>query len=418
MPNRMPVWMSVQQGTRALRRRTGAALAAFTLTLGLALGLLGMAPPPAHAATALPAIGDPDKVSISGISSGAAMAVQYAVAHSRTVTGVGAIAGPGWGCAQGRISQAVNACMCVRDAPPTTLHQARQFASAGAIDHLMSGKPQRLSRAFVFHSPDDATVKAAAGEVGMAFLRDFIGQPPTVDRGNASDGSDHAGHGILSPEGSDSCEAGLHDSSYVRHCGGKDNARDLLRALFPEVPFDLGQRVDDIPDSELQPFDQTPFIDEVTAASPYIAPDTLWLYFWPYRSDRRDRLDMATTGYLYVPPVCRTAGTRCGVHVALHGCKQDVKAFARTTGYKHWAQLYRLIIVYPAVKQSDQPVSESCAAGAVPTVADSAWIQPNPNGCWDWWGYLDGNDRTRYLTQAAPQMQVIERIVRALTRPQ
>ena len=91
----------------------------------------------------------------------------------------------------------------------------------------------------------------------MAFLRDFIGQPPTVDRGNASDGSDHAGHGILSPEGSDSCEAGLHDSSYVRHCGGKDNARDLLRALFPDVPFDLGQRVDDIPDSELQLLDMS-----------------------------------------------------------------------------------------------------------------------------------------------------------------
>ena len=51
--------------------------------------------------------GSNDNVTISGVSSGAAMAVQYAVAHSKSIVGVGAIAGPGWGCADGRISQAV-----------------------------------------------------------------------------------------------------------------------------------------------------------------------------------------------------------------------------------------------------------------------------------------------------------------------
>lgn len=387
------------------------------VTLAVCLGLVStMGAPAAWAARNLPGIGDPGNVTVSGISSGAAMAVQYAVAHSQSVSGVGAIAGPGWGCAQGRVSQAINTCMCVRETPAATLPMAQQFASSGAIDRLMSGKPQSLSRAFVFHSPDDATVQAASGDAGIAFLRDFIGQAPTVDRGNATDGSNHAGHGILSPDGSDSCAASPRDSSYVRHCGQEDNARDALHALFPQRPIDASQRIAQIPEGDLQPFDQTPFIDEVTAASPYIAPDMLWLSFWPYRSDRRDRLDMAATGYLYVPPSCRAAGARCGVHVALHGCKQDVKTFARTTGYIHWAEHFRVIVVYPAVQQGDNPVSESCSAGTVPSLADAAWIQPNPNGCWDWWGYLDGADRTRYLTRAAPQMQVIERIVRALTR--
>lgn len=391
------------------------------LTALLWLGLSAVGPASAGPAT-LPAIAEPGQVSISGISSGAAMAVQYAVAHSASVSGVGAIAGPAWGCAQGSVSQAINTCMCVRDTPPATLSLARQFASSGAIDRLMSGKPQGLSRAFVFHSPDDATVKPASGEAGIAFLRDFIGQPPAVDRGHAGNGSNRAGHGILSPEGRDSCQASAQDSSYVRRCGDEDNARDAFRALFPDVPVDASQPGEEVPDSALQPFDQTPFIDAVTASSPYIAPDSLWLYFWPYRSDRRDRLDMATTGYVYVPPVCREAlrpgssQAACGVHVALHGCKQDVRTFARTTGYARWAGLYRQIIVYPAIRQTDAPVSESCGGPAITPLADSAWIQPNPNGCWDWWGYLDGNDRTRYLTQAAPQMQVIERIVRALTR--
>ena len=397
---------------RAARRRPLAAAVA------VVLGWVCMqAAPLSWAAPALPAKGDPKQVSISGISSGAAMAVQYAVAHSGTLSGVGAIAGPGWACAQGRVSQALNTCLCTRETPPSTLEQARKLAASGGIDKLASGRPTALSRAFVFHSADDATVRAPSGEASIAFLQGFIGQPPTVDRGNASDGSDHAGHGILSPGGTDSCTTSPKDSSYVRRCGDEDNARDLLRALFPQVPFDASRRTQDIPASELQAFDQNPFIDEVLATRPTIAPDALWWYTWPYRSDRRNRLDMADTGYLYVPPSCRATGTRCGVHVALHGCKQDVKAFAITTGYLHWAELYRQIMVFPAVRQGSSPVSESCSAGAVPSLADSAWIQPNPNGCWDWWGYLDGTDRTRYLTRSAPQMQVIERIVRALTRP-
>lgn len=408
----MPHPASVARAPRPHPR--SAVLAALAAVLG---GVFMQTATPSWAAPALPAIGDPKHVSISGISSGAAMAVQYAVAHSGTVSGVGAIAGPGWGCAQGRVSQALNTCLCTRETPPSTLNQARQLAASGAIDGLASGHPTALSRAFVFHSPDDATVHARSGEAGIAFLKDFIGQAPTVDRGNASDGSNHAGHGILAPDGTDSCAATPKDSSYVRHCGDEDNARDIFRALFPQVPFDASRRTADIPVGDLQAFDQNPFIDEVLATRPTIAPDTLWWYAWPYRSDRRNRLDMAPTGHLYVPPSCRAAHSRCGVHVALHGCKQDVKAFALTTGYMHWAELYRQIVVFPAVQQGGNPVSESCSAGAVPGLADSAWIQPNPNGCWDWWGYLDGADRTRYLTRAAPQMQVIDHILRALTRP-
>lgn len=377
------------------------------------------APLQAHARplATLPALGDPTKVSVSGISSGAAMAVQYAVAHSASVVGVGAIAGPGWGCAQGRVSQAINTCMCTREAPPSTLTQARQMAASGSIDKLTAGKPRALSRAFVFHSPDDATVRAPSGDASIDFLQGFIGRTPTVDRGNAVDGSNRAGHGIVSPQGQDSCQTSARDSSYVRRCGDEDNARDVLHALMPDVAPDASQRVDDVPEGDVQAFDQTPFIDEVLADKPYIAPDALWWYVYPYRSERRQRLDMAATGYLYVPPACRSAGARCGVHVALHGCKQDAKAFALTTGYLRWAQLYRQVIVYPAIQPGTNPVSESCSAGKVPVAADAAWVQPNPNGCWDWWGYLDGVERTRYLSQAAPQVQVIERIVRALTRP-
>ena len=61
--------------------------------------------------------GNPSDVSISGVSSGAAIAVEYAVAHSGSIVDVGAIAGPAWGCADGSLSQATNTCMCGRHEP-------------------------------------------------------------------------------------------------------------------------------------------------------------------------------------------------------------------------------------------------------------------------------------------------------------
>lgn len=383
-----------------------------TALLSLALLTGGLE---ARAEAPLPTGADPARVSISGISSGAAMAVQYAVAHSSQVAGVGSIAGPSWGCAQGRVSLAINACMCGKQPLADALPMARKFAANGEIDPLAGERPQRLSRGFIFHSAGDATVVASTGEASVRFLQQFIGQPPVVDRGNPADGSDRAAHGILSPKGRDNCTATGEQATFVRHCGEEDNARDLFRALYPDVPFDPARRTEAPAEADFQPFSQQPFIDAVLATSPYIAPDELWLYMWPVRTARRDRLDLAAQGVAYVPPSCRAAGARCGVHVALHGCRQDVKVFARTTGFARWADLYRLIIVYPAIAQGSSPVSESCGSAPVSSWADSAWIQPNPNGCWDWWGYLDGGDRTRHLTRRAPQMQAIEGMVKAVT---
>lgn len=356
-----------------------------------------------------------EQVTVSGISSGAAMALQYAVAHSASVNGVAAIAGPSWGCAKGFVSNAINDCMCGRQAVPNTLPLAQELAHSGAIDPLVNGHPQALKRGFVFHSPLDATVVASTGQASAAFLASFIGTPPTVDNGNAGDGSNHAGHGIISPGGADRCEASAHDHSYVRQCGQEDNARDLFHALMPDVPQDPARRHTPVSTTDIQPFDQRPFIREVTRSGDYIAPDSLAFFWFPVRSERRQRLDMADTGYFHVPPSCQQAGARCGLHIAFHGCKQQVREFALTTGYVQWAEQHRQIILFPAIDQGATPVSESCASGAIDKVVDTAWYQPNPNGCWDWWGYLDGTERTRYLTRNGPQMRVIEQMVRAIT---
>jgi poly(3-hydroxybutyrate) depolymerase len=102
--------------------------------------------------------GNSKDVSLSGVSSGAAMAVQYAVAHSSSITGVGSIAGPGWGCADGRISQAINACMCGHQPVASKIDTARILATKGDIDPLVAQKPQALKQSYVFHSARDGKV--------------------------------------------------------------------------------------------------------------------------------------------------------------------------------------------------------------------------------------------------------------------
>lgn len=358
-------------------------------------------------------------VSLSGVSSGAAMAVQYAVAHSASVVGVGSIAGPGWGCADGRVSQAINDCMCGRQPLASTVDAARTLAAKGDIDRLASGRPQALKRSYVFHSAADATVVEQSGQASIDFLSAFIGQAPVIDRGQDADGSKQAGHGILSPDGADSCRADGSETSYVRRCGAADNAGSLFHALYGEgASFAAGQRVSSIAADDIWPFDQQRLIDEVKRGGSTVASDSLLFYFFPYTSSRRDNFDLATTGWLYVPPSCRPAGSGCRVHVALHGCKQDPRTFAATAGYNNWAEHYKVIVVYPAVKP-DVPIAEEvCRMAPIEALANLSWVEPNPNGCWDWWGYLDtGVPEKRYLTKAAPQMQVIERIIAELTRP-
>jgi hypothetical protein len=318
----------------------------------------------------------------------------------------------------------MNACMCGTDAIAPRLDVARELAAIGKIDFLSrSGRPMALKRAYVFHSPADGTVHMSPAESNVAFLAGFIGEAFEPDRGNGADGSDKAGHGIIAPGGSDACRADGRETSYVRSCGREDNAGKLFHALFdpPGTPFDPSKRGADVPGTEVWSFSQRALIAPLKTGTD-IAADTAEPWIWwpwlpvPATSHRRENFDMADEGYLYVPPACRKAGSACRVHVALHGCKQNAKEFAASAGYNNWADHYRVIVVYPAIKPATPVAQEACQLGPISPAWDSALGTVNPNGCWDWWGYLDlARQDGRYLTKAAPQMRAIERIIAEVT---
>jgi hypothetical protein len=116
--------------------------------------------------------------------------------------------------------------------------------------------------------------------------------------------------------------------------------------------------------------------------------------------DIADALSMGDEGYVFVPSACEQ-GAACRVHVALHGCEQDVGTIGRRfieqtgyTGYNAWADANRIIVLYPQAKSSP-------------------FLPYNPKGCWDWWSYINHEDG--YVTKAGLQIAAIKAMLDALT---
>lgn len=370
-----------------------------------------------------------DDVTISGVSSGAAMAVQYAVANSASIAGVGSIAGPGWGCAQGSFSKALFDCMCGRNEVPTYTTDAIKAAltKPADLDPLISDPndpnriiPKALKRFFVFHSRADATVTTKPEAQAIAFLKEFIPDPKgDVDRGKKDDHSNRAGHGILAPNGLDSCVARPSDKTYIRDCGGHDNAGRLFKALFGTPVAATSDDRATNPKALFIKFKQTPFIKELQApkpSKPYVASDLVPIG----HSNRRLNFDLAEDGYLYVPGACRSPNSQCRIHVALHGCKQDPETFARTAGYNAWADRYHVIVIYPAISAYRPFVIKESSICQDTRFLDPTFMRAfegassklNYNGCWDWWGYLDLQaDPKAYLTKRGPQMRFLKMVI-------
>jgi hypothetical protein len=102
--------------------------------------------------------------------------------------------------------------------------------------------------------------------------------------------------------------------------------------------------------------------------------------------------DLSKEGVVYIPNAC-TEEAGCRLHIALHGCEQNLDAvgmkFVEGSGFARWADTNRIIVLFPQV---------------------SASLVKNPKGCWDWWGYTGGD----YLTKDAPQIAAIWSMVNRL----
>lgn len=317
--------------------------------------------------TSLPAM-RAGQVSVSGLSSGAYMAVQFEVAFSRTVMGAGIIAGGPYYCSQGSVYTATTSCSCTSDLFPCRVRAGGTrvpelialtdwFAASRTIDPTSALRSHRI---WMLSGIADSVVPQAVMNDLNTYYRHYVDASRIAYRRSLN-----AEHAMPTDSYGNSCRA--LGSPYINNCN-YDAAGELLNWIYgPLAGRNTGALL-----GRFIAFDQSEFIA---------------LPGWH---------GMADFGYLYIPPSCAlSAGQGCRLHVVFHGCQQNPDnigvAFVRHAGYNAWADNNRLLLLYP----------------------QTAATFTNPNACWDWFAH----DDTRFAQKTGRQMAAVKRMVDRLTGP-
>jgi poly(3-hydroxybutyrate) depolymerase len=326
----------------------------------------------ASAADRLPGLGvDITATTVSGISSGGYMAVQFHVAHSSIVTGAGVLAAGPYYCARDSMWTAYQDCMSPgsRSTLPDADALAKVADGLGRAGRIDPTSNLARSRVWLFSGTQDSTVSPAIVDALRRFYLHFVPANALVLVGDIK-----AGHAMVTEDAGGRC--GATAPPFINDCD-YDAAGKLLAHL-------LGELAPPRPDAKgnLVKFDQVEFAGRDAYG-----------------------ISMADTGYAYIPDACRQE--RCRVHVAFHGCRQNAAAigerFVREAGYNRWAAVNRIVILYP------QTVDRDGWGGAL---WDWSFVV-NPRGCWDWWGYTGA----QYHTKEGPQIRAVKAMLDRLAEP-
>lgn len=346
-----------------------------SLVRTLLLGVASLAATPTLALTNLPVLGaDGSAVTVSGISSGGYMAVQFQVANAQRVRGAGILAAGPYDCARGSAWRATRNCMSPSDwAPvPDLESQVRQVEEAARLGRIDATVHLRDDRVWVLSGGNDRTVERPVVDSLVEFYRHFVPEdalrylkPPDP------------GHAMISASDPQANACVTSEPPFINRCpdpegmGLFDAPKELLRHLLGAAgrnPSRPGQLIE---------FDQRPFVP-----------------------GRTEDAGLSDTGFVFVPDACQQGG--CPVHVAFHGCRQSVgdigKRFVEGAGYNRWADRYPLVVLYP------QTVARYGFA-----FGSWRWLY-NPKACWDWWGYTDGNYANRNGVQIKAVAAMIDRL--------
>jgi hypothetical protein len=325
--------------------------------------------------------------SISGISSGAFMAVQFGVAWSSTVKGVGAVAGGPFFCAQGApgstidsgsIASTMTAVQnCMQDKPsppdiPALIQATDAFAESGQIDDPANIKRQKI---YMFSGYNDKVVVQPVVNTLRRYYAHYL-TPNGV--GNLFYQSAlGAGHSQVTADFGSACN--VNEGHFINNCN-YDQAGIILQHIYGRLAPKNTTRT---PGGQVVPFTQRDFI-----GGGVVPPKTF---------------GMAETGFAYIPAAC-SRGVHCRVHVALHGCLQNAETIQQDyilhAGYNEWADTNAIIVLYPQTTATNKPPSFDPTAPL------------NPNGCWDWFGFTDSN----YATKTGSQIVAIKAMLDRLTQ--
>lgn len=296
---------------------------------------------------------DRSQISVSGISSGAAMATQLHVAYSSLIMGAGLVAGLPYYCAQGSSLTATGPCMTnpSQIVVSELIAQTNSYAASGDVDSTSNLFNDRV---FIFAGTLDTTVDPGIGPKIEQYYNNYGANIRTVYNINAE-------HTFPTVDYGNACSTNA--GPYIGRCN-YDGAYELLNHMYPGLTRPSG--IVPLP-GDFYEYDQVEYF--------YVSP--------PSASSMDD------VGYVYVPSGCMSGINVCRLHVALHGCHQGRiflgDEFARNTGYNEVGELNNIIILYP----------------------QAVTALNNPYGCWDWWGYTV----YLYATKGGNQPLAISRMI-------
>ena len=308
------------------------------------------------------------QTSISGISSGAFMAVQFGTAWSSFVIGVGAIAGGPFGCSEGSGSAALSTCMGGEPAPdlPDLIKHTDAWSRSGDIDDTANIAKQKI---YLFNGYNDSVV---ARSVSNALYEFYAHYRPASLFYQTAIGSGHSQ--VTVAYGGGCADNG---GEFINKCG-YDQAGVILQHIYGVlIPRNNGAL-----SGQIITFGQGDFTGS--------------------QKPLDDSMD--DKGFAYVPASC-AAQEPCRLLVALHGCLQSVgnigDDFVKHAGYNEWADTNHIIVLYPQTQ----------------AVGLTSLGITNPQACWDWWGYLDANptESPTYLLKSGKQISAIKAMIDRIT---
>ena len=312
------------------------------------------------------------EVSVSGLSSGGYMAVQFHIAHSQLVKGIGVFAGGPYYCAKGSFITAKERCMQPR--LPLMLPNIKElidFTNSLALKNKIDDvKNLHQARVFLFSGTKDSVVLPSV----MQGLADFY-KSYTVAENIIFKSDIDAGHAMITHDHGQACAA--TSTPFINNCG-YDGAGITLKHIYGP----LQQPTDNPLSGTMVAFDQREFLPTMTVDD----------------ASAVNHFSFAEIGYAYIPQSCHNQ--QCRVHVFFHGCKQNAETIQKEVidhaGFNRWADVNNIIILYPQMTEiALNPLHPQ---------------RSNPMGCWDWWGYTGDDYYSRQAAQIITVKKMIERL--------
>jgi len=308
------------------------------------------------------------RTSVSGQSSGAAMAIQMHVAYSSIMTGAASFAGSPFHCAMDQKSR-VNT-VCTKDSPPINVNSLIKATKSMEKKKLIdSTKHLNSSHVLIFQGGLDQKVLPAVKDSLVKYYKHFI-----TNFARQVKVEDRFGIGHTFPTFGESAKlknCAHAKPPFVGSCG-YDGAMATLLEIYGVSHSRWEGPLSTIPGNFIR-FDQTEFIQHGHGMGP--------------------------NGLVFVPDACSatrntTQQRLCPVHVAFHGCGQSIDsstAFVEQTGFIQAAVTNDIIVLFPQARSVKNSTDD--------------------NECWDWWGYSGKG----YDTQQGIQMKAVREMISRLT---